>query len=56
MSKYCHPSYTVEECNLYCKQNPGACSNQVPEPGMFALLAIGFIAAWVVRKAHHGQG
>lgn len=46
----CHPSYTAQECARYCQQNPGACSRDVPEPGVFALLAAAVIAAWIVRR------
>jgi hypothetical protein len=50
MNQYCHPSYTAQECARYCQQNPGACTAQVPEPGMFVLLAVAMIAAWLVSR------
>lgn len=45
----CHPSYTAQECKIFCENNPAACSRQVPEPGTFVLLAIA-AAVWTILQ------
>jgi len=52
----CHPSYTAQECQVYCQRNPEACEvRQVPEPGTFALLAVAFAAWAIVQLRRYGK-